>query len=315
MELRHLRYFIAVAEELNFTRAAKRLYIAQPPLSRQIQQLEEETGIRLFERNRGKVFLTDAGRVFLGEAKEVIAQAAHALDSARRAQEGKTGIIRVGIAWGLGDKVSLVLSEFAKHFPEVEIDCMDLSSGQQNDALRLRHIDIGFLRPHIDPLHLHSEELFEESMLVVLRKDNRLAKYKTLRVKQLAGEPLLMIERSVSSGTYDKTLELYRSAGITPRIIPTKTLPYEETGAILVASGKGIYIAVGTNPCHPSFIDRVMAVPLNDADAKIPVHIAWRQGEQPPSVLAFLESVRSIFNLGRSNGASSKRKARAKPKN
>ena len=307
MELRQLRYFVAVAEELNFTRAAARLQMAQPPLSRQIQKLEAEIGIQLFRRDRGKVSLTDAGHVLLEEASGVLAQAAHAIDSARRAHDGKTGLIRIGIAWGLGDKVSRVLGRHSRQFPNVEIECKDVASTPQNEALRLRTIDVGFMRPPIDSEHLVSERLFDEKFLVVLSISNPLAKRKTLRLKQLANEPLLLIERNVSSGTFDKTLELYRKADVHPKIIQTRSLPYEEAGAILVASGKGIYIAIGTNPCHPRFADGVTVVPLAEPDAKFDVHMAWRRDESSISVLGFLDTVREVFKPGNSNGSVRKR--------
>jgi DNA-binding transcriptional LysR family regulator len=301
MELRQLRYFIAVAEDLNFTRAAARLHMAQPPLSRQIQKLEAEIGIHLFRREHGKVSLTDAGRVLLEEANGVLAQAAHAVDSARRAQDGKTGLIRVGIAWGLGDKVSRVLGRLSKRFPEVEIECRDIASTPQNEALRLRSIDVGFMRPPIDSMHLVSERLFDEKFLIVLQKSSPLAKCKTLRLKQLANEPLLLIDRNLSSGTFDKILELYRKANVRPKVIQTRSLPYEEAGAILVASGKGIYVAIGTNPCHPRFADRVTVVPLAGPDARFDVHMAWRRNESSTSVLGFLDTARDVFKTAYSH--------------
>ena len=291
MELRHVRYFIAVAEELSFTKAAKRLHIAQPPLSRQIQQLEQEIGVRLLERGAGSVFLTDAGHVFLEGARNVIAQSEQAVENARRAHDGKFGLVRVGIAWGLGNIVSRVLAEHSKRFPNVDVECRNIASGAQNEALRLRSIDVGFLRPNIDTAHLNSRALFSQPFTVVVSKANPLAKFRSLKLIQLANEPLLMIQRSLSSGTFDKTLDLYHRAGIHPRLIQTKTLPYEEAGAILVASGKGVYVAVGDDPVHPSFQDRVKAIPLDEPDACIDVHVGWRQHESSPAVLAFLETV------------------------
>jgi LysR family transcriptional regulator, benzoate and cis,cis-muconate-responsive activator of ben and cat genes len=312
MELRQLRYFIAVAEELHFTRAAARLRMAQPPLSRQIQKLEAETGIHLFRREHGKVSLTDAGRVFLEEAKTVVAQAAYAVDSARRAQEGKTGLLRIGIAYGLGDKVNRVLARHSKTFPGVEIECKDIASTPQNEALRLRAIDVGFMRPPIDSVHLVSQRLFQEKFLVVLPKSSPFAKRKMIRLEMLANEPLLVIERNISSGTYDKTLELYRKANVHPKIIQTHTLPYQEAGAILVASGKGVYVAIGTNPCHPRFADRVTAIPIDEPDATFDVHIAWRRGDVSPSVLDFLDTVREVFKVGPARSSAPNRLRRGK---
>jgi DNA-binding transcriptional LysR family regulator len=296
VNMRYLQYFIAVAEERNFNRAAKRLNITQPPLTRQIRQLEEQMGVRLLNRGRWGVSLTDAGRVFLGEAKSLIAQAAHAVERARRAQDGKIGLARVGIAWGLGDRVSRVLAEHAKRFPEVEVECRNIASGLQNEALRTRTIDVGFLRPVIDHAHLLSEHIFTERFVVVLPTANPLARCKSLSVKQLAHETLLLIEHHISSTVYDRTLELYRSAKLQPKIIQTRTLPYEEAGAILVASGKGIYIAVGSDPVHPSFMDRLTTVPLKERDAKVDVHVAWHRDERSVAVREFIATSLRVFN-------------------
>jgi DNA-binding transcriptional LysR family regulator len=295
MELRHLRYFITVAEELNFTKAAKRLHIAQPPLSRQIHDLEKEVGVQLFERTSGRVFLTDAGRRFLGEARVVLQHTAQAVETARQSKNGQLGTIRLGIGKGLGDIVSRVINHYLRLFPGMEIDVKDIASGFQNEALTGRKIDVGFMRPPIDPLHLASEPLFDERFSVVLRRASPLAKHKALRLKQLAHETLLLIDRHISSGVYDKTLELYREAGITPKVVSTETMPYDEAGAILVESGKGFYIAVGKNPCHPSFTERLISLPLSEPSARIGVHIVWRNNEQSRTTLEFVKFARGTF--------------------
>lgn len=295
VELRHLRYFIAVAEALNFSRAARKLQIAQPPLSRQIQQLESELGVRLFVRDRRKVELTDAGRVLMHEARILINQALLTIDAVRRADKGEYGLVRVGLGSGLGKKIKRVLVRHAKRFPDVDVRCKDILSTWQNEALLERQIDVGFLRPPVDLLHLVSEPLFEEQFLVYLSKANPLARRRKLRLKQLADEILLLYNRNQSVGVFDKTMELYRRAGISPRIIFTSTAPFEEAGAMLVASGKGIYLGVGAVLSDPMSGSEVATVPLDEPEAKIQVHMAWRRGENSSAVLAFLDSVRSVF--------------------
>jgi DNA-binding transcriptional LysR family regulator len=295
VELRQLRYFIGVAETLSFTKAGQRLHIAQPALSRQIRQLEEEIGVALFTRTRRKVELTDAGLVFLREARAVIEQAHHAVQVTHLAQRGAYGIVRIGIASGLVSKVSSVMSEHARRFPEVEVPCHDVLSTLQNEALRDRKIDVGFLRPPVDDTHLMSKPLFDEQFLVYLSKSNPLAKHASLRLKQVAHLPLLLYERSLSSGVYDKTLELYEKAGVVPTIVQTGTAAYEEAGTVPVASGKGIFIGVGAVVGHPVFGSGIAAVPLDEPDAKIEVRIAWRKNETSAAVLAFLQSVRRVF--------------------
>jgi DNA-binding transcriptional LysR family regulator len=299
MELRHLRYFVAVAEALNFSKAARALHMAQPPLSRQIQQLEDEIGVSLFLRNRGGVVLTDAGRIFLQQAQTILDQATHAVASVRRVAKGELGILRIGIGSGLGHAVKLVLVEHAKKYPEVVIECLDILSTLQNTALCEREIDVGFLRPPIDTEHLVSETLFDEPFSVYLPRSHRLARHRKLRLAQLKNEPLLLYDRAVSSGVYDKTLELYRQAGLTPKIIRTRTAPYEEAGALLVAAGKGMYMGVGAVRSKPGSRTQVVMVRLDEPNAKVAAHLAWRRGETSAVVLAFIESVRGIFKLPR----------------
>lgn len=295
MELRQLRYFIGVAETLNFTRAGQRLHIAQPALSRQIRQLEEEIGVTLFVRNRRKVELTDAGQVFLREARAVVEKAHHAVQVTHLAQRGAYGIVRIGIASGLASKVSSVLSEHTRRFPHVEVQCHDFLSTLQNQALRDRKIDVGFLRPPVDESQLKSEALFEEQFLVYLSESDPLAKRGSLRLKQVAHLPLLLYERNLSSGVYDKTLDLYEKAGVVPTIVQTGTAAYEEAGTVPVAAGKGIFIGVGAVTSHPIFGSGIAAVPLDEPDAKIEVRMAWRKNETSAAVLAFLQSARRVF--------------------
>src|SRR5262252_2785823 len=128
VELRHIRYFIAVAEYLNFHKAADRLHIAQPPLSRQIRQLEESLGVELFARDKRRVELTKAGHAFLEEARKLMAQAGHAVEVARQSRRGNVEVIKVGIASGLGGLVSRVVFEFCRRSPNVEVECHDIFS-------------------------------------------------------------------------------------------------------------------------------------------------------------------------------------------
>jgi len=296
MEFRHLQSFIAVAEELSFTRAALRLHIAQSPLSRRIRQLEEELGLRLFVRDRRTVTLTDAGRLLLDQARILTAQSLHFFDTARRASKGEAGIIRIGIALGTGEKINLALVEHARRFPAVEIQCKDIVSTRQNEALREFQIDVGFLRPPIDHANLRSETVFQEKFVALIPAASPLARQRRIKLRQLASEPLLVHPRDVSIGVYDKILQLYREAGVTPKsIIHTSAFPYHEAGAILVASGRGIVVGVGAMLARPALGGKVIGIPLDQPRAFIDVHVAWRKTESSPAVLAFLDTVRTVF--------------------
>jgi len=303
MELRQLRYFIAVAERLSFSKAARELHVTVPPLSRQVHQLEEELGAELFARDRRHVALTDAGRLLLREAKVLVSQAKRISECVRVAERGETGLVKIGIAVGLGERISRVVIEHGKRFPAVEIQCTDLFSGEQSEALLEGTIDVGFLRPPADLAHLHSELLFEERFVVHVSRASPLAKHKSLRLKDVADEPLLMLERSISSGLHDKILELYAKAGLTPNVV---WLPMEHMQAprgnvqtIFLASRKGISVVTDEVLTHPSPESAVVAVPLDEPDARIGVYAAWRKRERSAAVLTFLNSVRRVFGIER----------------
>ncbi len=311
MELRQLRYFVALARELNFSRAAQRVNISQPPLSRQIQQLESELGLRLFVRDKRNVYLTDAGRALLDDAQSLVDHAARFKDTASLAAQGKAGVVRIGMAMGLGEHVNAAVTEHAKYYPSVELQLHDIYSTRQNHALRERMIDVGFMRPPVDP-GLTNETIIREHFEVVIRRNHPLVAKKSLTLTELAGEPLLIHDRSWSTSLYDKILDLYRKAGINPKIVQTSTFPYEEAGAMVVASGKGIYLGVsstpgtGTTVCHPLFEDQLAVVPLNEPDALLDVQVVWRARENSPAILAFLKTVRSVFRSERGRNRSAK---------
>jgi DNA-binding transcriptional LysR family regulator len=295
MELRHLRYFIAVAEYLNFSKAAQQLHIAQPPLSRQIRQLEEDIGVTLFVRTKRRVELTRAGQVFLDEARKLVVQAGHATEAARYAQKGESGGVRIGIASGLGGVVGRAVAEHCTRFPSINIECKDVFSTVQNEALHKREIDVGFLRPPVDQLNLDCQLLFEEDFVVVLPRTHRLAKRKFLKLKDVADEPLIIFDRSFSSGLYDKVLGLYSRQGLTPHFTVTHVEAHEEAGAIMVASGRAIFIGAGAIVTRAVDGIELASVPLNETDAKIEVYMAWRKDEESTAIFSFLDSVRRIF--------------------
>ena len=179
----------------------------------------------------------------------------------------------------------------------------DIASGVQSEALLDRKIDVGFLRPPIDAPQLISAPLFQEPFFVVLRKSSSLASRNCLHLRDLANENLLLIERRMSPGVYDRTLKLIRDRRMEPKIVSTATMPYEEAGSILVDSGKGIYIAVGRNPIHPSFADRLIALPLEEPSAVSEVHLVWRRDEQAKTPLDFVQFTREAFQ-GKKNSIS-----------
>jgi DNA-binding transcriptional LysR family regulator len=302
VELRHVRYFLAVAEYLNFSKAAQQLHIAQPPLSRQIRQLEDDLGVALFIRNKRHVELTKAGQVFLGEARKLVVQAGHAAEAARHAQQGESGFVRIGIASGLGGIVGRAVAEHCRRYPAINIECKDVFSTVQNEILDKHEIDVGFLRPPINQVNLDCELLFEEEFVVILPKTHRLARRKGLRLKDVADEPLIVFDRSFSSGLYDKILGLYSRQGLTPHFAVTHVEAHEEAGAIMVASGKAIFVGAGAIVTRSVHGIELASVPLNEAEAKIEVYMAWRKHEESAAVFAFLDSVRRVLGLPANRG-------------
>jgi DNA-binding transcriptional LysR family regulator len=296
VELRQIRYFVAVADQLNFRKAAEHLHIAQPPLSRQVRQLEEELGVSLLSRNKQRVERTRAGHAFLEHARKLIVQAGQATQVARRAQKGESGTVRIGIASGLGGKVSKIIFDFLKCFPDVDMECKDVFSNLQNEALRKTEIDVGFLRPPVDRANLDCELLCEEHFVVVLPRNHPQAGRRFVRLKDVADEPLLMFDRRVSSGLYDKIMGLYSKHGFTPQVIATHVEAHEEAGPIMIAAGKAIFVGVGATMNRSICGLDLVSVPLHEPEAKFEVYVAWRKGEELHAVQAFLESVHHVYN-------------------
>jgi len=294
MELRQLQYFIAVAEALNFRKAAERLHITQPSVSRKVRQLEEELGVTLLIRDRKQVHLTDAGRLVLHKAKALMAEAAELAESVNRTGKGERGSLEVGVGIPLTQSIRGLVTEFARQFPKVDVQYQDIVfAAMQNRALREGEIDVGIFWPPVDPAHLNSERLFHERFWVVLPKRNPLAKRRKLRLKELASQVLLLPNQTPAVN--QKVLQMCRDAGLTLKSKRTTAVPHE-AGAALVASGKGIYVLAGTPLKFPSFGSGIAVVPL-DEPSTIEVYMAWRKTETSAAVLNFLETARRVFRL------------------
>jgi DNA-binding transcriptional LysR family regulator len=189
MELRHLRYFITVAEELHFGRAAERLNMTQPPLSQQIRQLEDELGVQLFNRVGRNIELSVAGRVFLEETQQTLVQVEHAVQAARRAARGEIGRLVVGFVGTAAYRVlPSTLRVFQERFPGVEVALREMTTLDQAKALRAEQMDVGFLRPPVDSNGLEIETVFREPLVVALRETHPLTVNEHLTLEMLAKE-------------------------------------------------------------------------------------------------------------------------------
>jgi DNA-binding transcriptional LysR family regulator len=225
MELRHLRYFVRVAEELHFGRAALKLGISQPPLSQQIRALEDELGIELFDRTSRRVRLTDAGALFLVEARRTLDQARHAVDVARRIQQGEEGELAIGFASSV-PFVPLVSSSFARfraEHPAIHLTLKELGREAQINELREGQLDLGFIRGIDRPIlpgALVSSFVQEEALIVALRSDHPLAREdRPLTVNDVADQPMVMFSRDAGAGFNEQVDLLFAREGRELRVV------------------------------------------------------------------------------------------------
>ncbi|WAI81399.1 MULTISPECIES: LysR family transcriptional regulator [Achromobacter] len=243
MELRHLRYFTAVAEELHFTRAAARLGIGQPPLSQQIQQLEREIGTPLFLRLPRGVDLTEAGARFLEDARAILASADRAIDTARRLGRGERGAITVGFTASavFHPYLPRAIRAYRDRYPDVRVTLTESNTISLLRGLRLGEVDVAFVRPPylLDP-EFESERVLDEPMLVALPPDHPLSRRRSVPIAALADEDFVLYPRPIGAGLYDAIQSACQRAGFAPRVI--QEAPQMASIVSLVAAGVGISV-------------------------------------------------------------------------
>jgi len=306
MELRHLRYFVAVAEELHFSRAAARLRIAQPPLSQQIRHLEHELGVALFERTRRHVELTAAGRAFLEESRRMLAQAERAARIAQRVGGGEIGQLAIGFVPSADlDLLPRVLRVFGARFPDVELELQTLLPAAQVDALLGGAIQVGIVRMPLAGRGLVVEPIESEPLVAVLPAKHRLARRSEIELADLAGDTILMFPRHVAPGYYDVLISACRGAGFTPRVVHPGSM---QTNLALVSAGMGVSLLPASirNLRRTGVVHRPLAPPVPTVE----LAVVWRRDERSPVVTAFLEVVRAV---GRRGGLPKQPANRARP--
>ena len=288
MELRHLRYFIAVAEELNFTRAAEKLHIAQPPLSQQIQHLEAELGFQLFRRTKRTVHLTAAGQVFFEEAGKILQQVDRAIQLGRQTSRGELGQLTIGfVSSSAHNVVPAILQAFRTRCPAVKLELHELTTNEQLQRLRFGQIDIGFVRPPVEEDGINAEIVFREPLIAALPETHHLADRPQVELRQLSTEPFILFPRSLAPGLYDPIVSLCQQAGFSP--IAAQEAIQMQTIVSLVAAEMGVAIV----PASMQNFQRsgVVYKALPESTCIVAIALIWRS-DPTAAVQRFLEVAR-----------------------
>ena len=282
MELRHLRYFVRLADELHFGRAAERLGISQPPLSQQIRQLEAELAVTLFDRSSRRVRLTEAGRLFLAEARATLDQAAHAVQTVRRAADGELGELAIGLSPSalFVPAISDSIAAHRRLYPQVHLDLAELTLAAQRDAFTRGALDIGLVRnahrPAL-PEGIRAEALLRDRMVVAMAADHPLAAGEgPLPLAALAGQPMVHYPYD-REGFLEDLWRLFESAGLRPTIVQETREMSTLLG--LVAAGLGISVVAGS--LQRLSVDTLRYRPLADELAISTLWLLRREAPRP----------------------------------
>jgi DNA-binding transcriptional LysR family regulator len=292
MELRHLRYFSILGEELHFGRAAQRLHISQPSLSIQIRELEEELSVRLLARTRRTVELTPAGMVFHTDVQRLLGQLGQTIRTAQRAGRGEIGRLVIGFV--LSATCSLLpetLRVFRERFPDVELDLEETTTGEGLAALTEGHLNLCFVRLPLDNMDeaIAVEPVLREKLILALPEGHYLETREQVTLRDLADEPFIIFPRTQGTGFYDHLVSLCRQAGFSPRI--AQEAGQMQTILSLVAAGLGIALIPATVQSLRS--NNVTYKPLDQRKlAETGIAMIWRRHDVSPMLHNFMQVVR-----------------------
>lgn len=298
MELRHIRCFVAVAEELHFGRAAERLRMAQPPLSQHIQRLEEELGVRLFDRSTRRVTLTRPGEAFLHRARQVLEATDRATNEARRVDRGELGALAIGyMSSATLPTITELLKRFHHEYPHVLLDCVQMNVSEQFHAVAEGRIDAGFVDTfnssgvfNLQDVTLHAAPLWRRKLVAVVPRAHPLASRATIGVAELANDPFVIMARHPAAGLHDCVIQLCRNAGFSPGVRQeVEQLPVVLT---MVAVGLGVALVPASviRPDHP----HLAFIPLEDT-AYLDIAMIWRPDSRSPITDTFVAAARGAI--------------------
>lgn len=292
MELRHLRYFVAVAEERHFGRAAERLHMAQPPLSQQIRQLEGELGTRLFARTTRKVDLTRAGELFLERARRILADVECAALDAQRAERGEVGRLAVGFTGSATyELLPAIATALRTELPDVELELHgEMLTPAQVEALLSGALDVALLRPPVNAPELTVHVIRREPLIAVLPADHRLAGASAVRLADLRDDPFITYPSHFRSVIHEAVEEACRKAGFRPEV--AQEVAETSTVVSFVAAGLGVALV----PASVQHLRVTGAVyrPLAGSTEEVALAVASRTDDPNPVIEPFLTRVRAL---------------------
>ncbi len=305
MELKHLRYFVVLAEELHFGRAAERLRISQPPLSQMVRRLEQELGVALFSRTSRNVELTEPGRLFLEEARRTLSQAAHAVRVAQEARDGEVGHLEVGFVHACG-VFPLAARKFARRFPGVKLTLRHMSTAEQVASLVRGTLDVGFVHLPVNRDGLVVEEVQRDALMVALPVRHALASRSSITWRSLADQPFVGFARAAAPEAYDALLLFLRQAGFSPHVV------YETDSLLARLRIVGAGFGVSLVPAYAVGFPRpgVVLRPLAPPRPRVGIGVVHAPSRVTPALQAFLAMVREAVADSPGKGVKGPRRRR-----